>query len=71
MAKFNGKELYFHGYAKRPNSDNYTDMAISFPIEVADDLTLTVKKAVDNSFEYYPGAVSYTHLERGWNFSAI
>ena len=24
MAKFNGKELYFHGYAKRPNSDNST-----------------------------------------------
>ena len=60
MAKFNGKELYFHGYAKRPNSDNYTDMAISFPIEVADDLTLTVKKAVDNSFEYYPGVLSGT-----------
>lgn len=64
MAKFNGKELYFRGYAKRPTSDRYTDTAISFPIEVADDLTLTVKKVVDESefgtFIYYPGVMSGT-----------
>lgn len=58
MAKFNGHELYFHGFAKRPNSDKFTDMPISFPVEVTDNLTLTIKKTVDNSFAYYPGVLS-------------
>lgn len=58
MAKFNGHEIYFHGFAKRPNSDQFTDMTLSFPIEVSDDLTITIKKAVDNSFEYYPGVLA-------------
>ncbi len=62
MAKYDGRELYFHGYAKRPTSDRYTDKAMSFPIEVADDLTLTVKKVVEESefgtFVYYPGVLS-------------
>ena len=58
MAKFNGHEIYFHGFAKRPNSDRFTDMTLSFPIEVSDDLTITIKKAVDNSFEYYPGVLA-------------
>lgn len=33
-------------------------MTLSFPIEVSDDLTITIKKAVDNSFEYYPGVLA-------------
>ena len=62
MAKFDGGEFYFHGYAKRSTSDRYTDKAMSFPIEVSDDLTLTVKKVVEetqfDTFTYYPGVLS-------------
>lgn len=38
--------------------NQFTDMTLSFPIEVSDDLTITIKKAVDNSFEYYPGVLA-------------
>lgn len=58
MLNFDGKQYYFHAFAKRPTSDRYTDAVRSFPVEVSDDLTVTIKKLVEETdygtFTYYP-----------------
>ena len=64
MLNFDGKQYYFHAFAKRPTSDRYTDAVRSFPVEVSDDLTVTIKKLVEETdygtFTYYPGVLSGT-----------
>lgn len=65
MLNFDGKQYYFHAYAKRSNSSGYMDKALSFPIEVSEDLTVSIKKVVeeteyDGTFIYYPGVLSGT-----------
>ena len=50
--------------SNRPTSDRYTDAVRSFPVEVSDDLTVTIKKLVEETdygtFTYYPGVLSGT-----------
>ena len=38
-----------YAFAKRPTSDRYTDAVRSFPVEVSDDLTVTIKKLVEET----------------------